>query len=197
MLNRKTPSGMPPHRLVIKKNEIVMLIVNVSVEDGLCNGTRMRVVDWTENTILLAFIDGPRCGQTFLLFRWIFRQTDGDEDQQLSVVKWIREQFPIRPGFVLTSNKSQGQTLERVGIVLDKTQCFSHGQAYVAVSRGKNRQSTKILLPNKITNMVNVVQKRIVGEDDYQFSKSEWEREAKNCNFYIVFIIFSYSKFFY
>ena len=33
-------------------------------------------------------------------------------------------------------NKSQGQTLERVGVYLrDKEQCFSHGQLYVAASR--------------------------------------------------------------
>lgn len=33
-----------------------------------------------------------------------------------------------------TIHKSQGQTLERVGVYL-KTACFTHGQLYVAASR--------------------------------------------------------------
>ncbi len=45
-----------------------------------------------------------------------------------------RRQFPIRPAFAMTINKSQGQTIKRVGLYLAK-QVFSHGQLYVALSR--------------------------------------------------------------
>ena len=48
--------------------------------------------------------------------------------------KWSRRQFPVRVSFAMTINKSQGQTLRRVGIYLSDT-CFSHGQLYVAASR--------------------------------------------------------------
>lgn len=41
--NRKTPSDLPPHELRIKKGSIVMLIRNIDVTEGLCNGTRMQV----------------------------------------------------------------------------------------------------------------------------------------------------------
>ena len=40
----------------------------------------------------------------------------------------------VRVGFALTINKAQGQTLKRVGIYLE-TECFGHGQLYVAASR--------------------------------------------------------------
>ena len=45
-----------------------------------------------------------------------------------------RKQFPIRLCFAMTVNKSQGQTLEVVGVDL-RTPAFSHGQLYVALSR--------------------------------------------------------------
>lgn len=48
--------------------------------------------------------------------------------------KLSRIQFPVVPAFAMTINKSQGQTLERVGLYLMK-QVFSHGQLYVGMSR--------------------------------------------------------------
>ncbi|XP_065674211.1 uncharacterized protein LOC136091156 [Hydra vulgaris] len=45
-----------------------------------------------------------------------------------------RRQFPVRLAYLMTNNKSQGQTFDRVGVYLKKT-CFFHGQLYVACSR--------------------------------------------------------------
>jgi len=36
-----------------------------------------------------------------------------------------RRQFPVRPAFAMTINKAQGQTLQRVGVLLDEP-VFSH-----------------------------------------------------------------------
>ena len=46
----------------------------------------------------------------------------------------------------MTIDKSQGQSLERVGIILD-TPVFSHGQLYTALSRCKNPAMMKICVP--------------------------------------------------
>ena len=55
-----------------------------------------------------------------------------------------RRQYPLKPAFWMTANKSQGQTLSRVGIYLGQD-FFSHGQLYVALSRCGDRSGIKIL----------------------------------------------------
>ena len=55
-----------------------------------------------------------------------------------------RKQFPVTVAFALTINKSQGQTIPNVGIYLPES-VFSHGQLYVALSRGKSFANTKVL----------------------------------------------------
>ena len=46
-----------------------------------------------------------------------------------------RLQFPIRPAFGMTINKSQGQSLKRISLWLGDNHVFAHGQLYVALSR--------------------------------------------------------------
>ena len=72
-----------------------------------------------------------------------------------------RTQFPIRPAFCITINKSQGQTLKSVSIWLGDEHVFTHGQLYVALSRVSNINDIIIATnnPHKMTR--NVVFKEI------------------------------------
>ena len=44
----------------------------------------------------------------------------------------------------MTTNKAQGQTLDRAGLFLP-VQCFSYGQLYVALSKVKNRDAIRVV----------------------------------------------------
>ncbi|KAD0111624.1 hypothetical protein E3N88_44772 [Mikania micrantha] len=59
--------------------------------------------------------------------------------------KLKRKQFPIQLSFSMTINKAQGQTIPHVGVYLPNS-VFSHGQLYVALSRGISRENTKVLV---------------------------------------------------
>ncbi|GBO20953.1 hypothetical protein AVEN_109677-1 [Araneus ventricosus] len=54
-----------------------------------------------------------------------------------------RRQFPLIPAYTMTTNKSQGQTFDHVGIYLDEP-VFSHGQPYVALPRSRIPNHVKI-----------------------------------------------------
>jgi len=64
----------------------------------------------------------------------------------------------------MTINKSQGQSLSKVGLYLTRP-VFTHDQLYVAVSRVKTKTRLKVLIldedENVLDNTKNVVYKEI------------------------------------
>ena len=56
-----------------------------------------------------------------------------------------RRQFPLALSFAMTTNKTQGQSLNYVGIYLPQP-VFSRAQLYVAMSKVTSRKGLKILL---------------------------------------------------
>ena len=61
----------------------------------------------------------------------------------------FRKQFPIVLAFAITTNKSQGQSFNSLGIFIRRL-LFSHGQLYVALSRCKNPNN--IFIENLLEN---------------------------------------------
>jgi ATP-dependent DNA helicase PIF1 len=78
--------------------------------------------------------------------------------------KLTRRQFPITVSYAMTINKSQGQSLDNVGLYLPRS-VFSHGQFYVAISRVKSKKGLKILIHDKenqaLKSTTNVVFKEV------------------------------------
>ena len=127
-LNTLHPTGMPPHRLLIKKGAIYMLICTMSVERGLCNGTRF-VIHSCDNKFLLVCkqIAGARKGELFCLPRFLLTPTEKG-----CAFNFSRGQFPIIPAFAMTINKAQGSTVEELGVDLT-SDVFSLNQSWSGV----------------------------------------------------------------
>jgi len=147
-INSFTPSGLPPHKLKLKIGAIVMLLRNLNINRGLCNGTRLIVRKLLFNIIDAEILTGNYRGERVLLPRVDLTSCD---DELPFIMK--RRQFPIRLAFPMTINKAQGQTFDRVGIDFTKP-VFSHGQLYVAISRVGCSAGLKILAPKPVMNIV-------------------------------------------
>lgn len=102
-------AGLPPHKLRVKRNTVVMLLRNLQVTEGLCNGTRMLVLDAKPNVLLVRILNGSHAGR----IREIPRITLIYEGRHFPF-KFTRHQFPVRLAFAMTVNKSQGQSSNRV-----------------------------------------------------------------------------------
>jgi ATP-dependent DNA helicase PIF1 len=78
-------------------------------------------------------------------------------------------QFPIRLAFTMTINKSQGQSLDHVGVDL-QLPVFSHGQLYVALLRMTNVCCLSILFAPE--NLEQVTENMVYPEVLEAFSQN-------------------------
>ena len=69
----------------------------------------------------------------------------------------IRTQLPLKLAWAITCNKSQCQSLEKVGLYFPpEADVFTHGQLYVALSRAKGGpQNIMVFRRNTLTNFVH------------------------------------------
>ena len=129
---------MPPHCLKLKRGCVVMLLRNLDLKAGLCNGTRLVVHEMRRNVVAAEILTGIAVGNRVLIPRIVLTPSDTGLPFQLR-----RRQFPLRLSYAMTINKAQGQTFDKVGILLRRPY-FSHGQLYVAFSRARSFDDIKI-----------------------------------------------------
>ncbi|EOA12327.1 hypothetical protein CARUB_v10007922mg [Capsella rubella] len=142
-LNSINVSGLPKHELTLKKEAPIMLLRNIDPKGGLCNGTRLIVTQMADHVIEARIVTGNSVNEKVLIPRMFVSPPDAKFPFRMR-----RRQFPVTLAYAITINKSQGQTLEYVGLFLPKP-VFTHGQLYVALSRVTTRNGLKILITNE------------------------------------------------
>ena len=154
LLNSRRPSGFPDHNLILKVGAPVMLLRNLQC--GLVNGTRMIIRAMHNKVLECEIMVGHRKGEIVFIPRIPLYDRSNDYPWTM-----IRVQFCIRLCFSNTIHKSQGSSMQRVGIYVDKD-LFAHGQLYVAVSRAMHASGLKCFIEGGKSMLKNIVYKEIL-----------------------------------
>ncbi|XP_029639734.1 uncharacterized protein LOC115214840 [Octopus sinensis] len=115
-----------------------MLLRNCDPANGNCNGTRYTLTQLNSHVIEAVIASGPHSGKHLFTRRIPLLPSDNQFPFQLRY-----RQFPIKLAFSFTNIKSQGQTLDYVG-VFPPSPLFTHGQLYVSMSRAVDSANLKI-----------------------------------------------------
>jgi len=146
--------------LCLKVGSPVILLRNLDPGEGLYNRTRMVVLNVRRKVLQCRIISKNRRfrGKVVLIPR--IRLSPNTETLPVPLK---RLQFPVRLAFAMTINRSQGQSVEHMGINL-QTSVFSHGQLYVAFSRYTSPLNISVLLleqSQESRRTLNIVYKEV------------------------------------
>jgi hypothetical protein len=133
-LNSLSLSGLPEHELKLKVNAVVILLRNMDIDAGHCNGTRYLVKDIGQYRLVLHKLDARENDKNKVLILPRIPLRYGGKTFPFELT---RLQFPLKLAFALTINRAQGQSASKCGILLPQN-VWTHGQIYVAFSRCGN-----------------------------------------------------------
>ncbi|MBW0538664.1 hypothetical protein O181_078379 [Austropuccinia psidii MF-1] len=154
--------GFPKYIIYCKAKTPIILLRNLNIAKGLCNGTRLFIEEVKPHVLVCSIMTGPsKVNITFVpKIKLHYEET---EVYGLSFGKY---QFPNALAFAITINKSQEKSFYYVGIYLN-TQAFSHGQLYVALSRSRNKDNIFVGVIGKDLDAkrTNVVVRNLISQN--------------------------------
>lgn len=149
--------GCPPAMLPLKIKARYMIMRNLNPPD-VCNGIMAELIRFTRFNCSLKLLSGSGKGSIICLPRCTFYVASEVSGLPFN---FKRRQFPIMPAYCLSVHKSQGQTLQVIGLVGD-SDAFSHGQLYVAMSRVGSWSQFVFYSPRAEDFIKNKVAKRLI-----------------------------------
>jgi len=68
-LNTLSPSSLPLYELRLRPNCVIMLIRNLSINEGLCNGIRLMIIELADHLLKCKILTGDKVGDIVFLNR--------------------------------------------------------------------------------------------------------------------------------
>lgn len=132
--------------LILKKGAQVCLVSNLSVEDGLVNGSFGRVIDFDlgEKSGKLCPVVEFKNGMMELIEPVKFEINEEMSNGEYKVAA-RHTQIPLKIAYAGTAHSCQGMTCD--AIEADITKVFGYGMGYVVMSRCKTLDGMKIICP--------------------------------------------------
>lgn len=151
---------LPTERqLALRVGARVMVLINDSEGGRFVNGSLGVVKSWKRHPMSFEYevevmLDDTQQTHTFLPYSWDYYQYDWDTQQKKVLVKKRGSfiQLPLKLAWALTIHKSQGLTFDQVHLDLDRG-TFSHGQAYVALSRCRTLNGLSLARPLRLSDI--------------------------------------------
>jgi len=131
-------SNITNHKLELKVGVPILLLCDLNQSIKLCNGTRFNVKKLGQCVIEAEIITRNNVGKRVFIPCIIMSPSGTDWPFVL-----CRRQFLVQVAFIITINKSQGQTLNNMGVYFSSP-IYSHGQLYVAISQVTSNANIKI-----------------------------------------------------
>ena len=154
-LHAVNSSSLPPGKLNLKVGCPVILLWNLSPAQGLCNGTRMVITQMGDQVLEVWLLGGWK--------RWAIGTYPLNFIDPHKYSWSLLSIFSVCLAFTLSINKSQGQSVQHIGLYL-RLPVFAHGQLYVALSHATSPHNIKILLLDDAEESVttNVVYNKVL-----------------------------------
>ena len=117
-------SGVPPATLLLKKHGRYMITKNYDIKRGVVNGTLIEMLHYSRHMVQVQLLTGTQKGRVIQLPRCSSHVSTENSGLPFA---FERVQFPVIPAYCVSVHKSQGQSLDIVGLWIDQD-CFAHGQ---------------------------------------------------------------------
>src|SRR5271155_141926 len=157
-ISTQSTARLPLSKLKLKVGCPIMVLRNLNPGGGVCNGTRAVVTRMSDRVLEARLLTGEHAGST----TFIPRLSIIPSNTQVPF-DFCRRQFPVKVCFAMSINKSQGQSVDHVGLDF-RNAVFTHGQLYVAISRVTSVHNIKAIWDPRFAQPVtkNIVYPEVI-----------------------------------